>query len=196
MAPFPPNIAAKIFAWILLNRLVPGAEMMIPVCQDGFRHCRDGLFFATAPGKESWAAKTTDIHLQGSPEGLRQSLNMAYSLPLWLYMSLVRMRHDRIYGRQNHQSVLKQGCVLASTLFYLYFAPMINDTRPRRDIRYRFICVLFNLARLRYRTNITTTRVREFQYYDDNLSADTTVINLQISENLYNEAYIRDANQC
>lgn len=33
--------------------------------------------------------------------------------------------------------------------------------------------------------------MREFQYYDDNVTADATVINLQISANQYNEAYKR-----
>ena len=78
---------------------------------------------------------------------------------------------------------VKQGCVLAPTLFSLYFTAVLETTNEglNRDV---FILIrtdgkLFNLARLRAHTKTLKMSIRELLYADDSAlvanNADTEV---------------------
>ncbi|CAH0722412.1 unnamed protein product, partial [Brenthis ino] len=66
---------------------------------------------------------------------------------------------------------VKQGCVLAPTLFALYFAVVIRETLKRTSegirIRFRTDGNLFNRARLKARTKVSYTTITEIMYADD-----------------------------
>ncbi|CAG4946438.1 unnamed protein product [Colias eurytheme] len=66
---------------------------------------------------------------------------------------------------------VKQGCVLAPTLFAIYFAVVIKDCIEMAPvgirIRFRTDGKLFNLDRLRARTKVSHTIITEIMYADD-----------------------------
>ena len=66
---------------------------------------------------------------------------------------------------------VKQGCVLASTLFSMMFSAMLTDAFREGDngipIRYRFDGKLFNLRRLQAKSKVQTEVLDEFLFTDD-----------------------------
>ena len=66
---------------------------------------------------------------------------------------------------------VKQGCVLASTLFSMMFSAMLTDAFQDGDngipIRYRFDGKLFNLRRLKAKSKVQTEVLDEFLFADD-----------------------------
>ena len=66
---------------------------------------------------------------------------------------------------------VKQGCVLASSLFSLMFSVMLTDAFRDGDIgigiRYRMDGNLFNLRRLQAKTKVMTDINQNFLYVDD-----------------------------
>ena len=65
---------------------------------------------------------------------------------------------------------VKQGCILAPTLFTIFAAAMFmhafSDSPSGVSIRFRSNGSLFNLARLRSQSKCMTTLLHEFQYAD------------------------------
>ena len=66
---------------------------------------------------------------------------------------------------------VKQGCVLASTLFSIVFSAMLTDAFQDGDngipIRYRFDRKLSNLRKLQYKFKVQTEVLDEFLFADD-----------------------------
>ena len=66
---------------------------------------------------------------------------------------------------------VKQGCVLASTLFSMMFSALPTDAFQDGDngipIRYRFDGKLFNLRRLQAKSKVQTEVLDEFFFTDD-----------------------------
>ena len=66
---------------------------------------------------------------------------------------------------------VKQGCVLASTLFSMMFSAILTDAFQDGDngipIRYRFDGKLFNLRRLQAKSKVQTEVLNEFLFADD-----------------------------
>ena len=94
---------------------------------------------------------------------------------------MVRQFHDGILARVQNDgefsdpfpvtNVVKQGCVLASTLFSMMFSAMLTDAFQDSDngipIRYRFIGKLFNLRRLQAKSKVQTEVLDEFLFAGD-----------------------------
>ena len=66
---------------------------------------------------------------------------------------------------------VKQGCVMAPTLFSMMFAAMLMDAFQDSDtgflIRYRFDGNIINLRRLQAKTKVQTDVLDELLYADD-----------------------------
>ena len=82
---------------------------------------------------------------------------------------LARVQNDGKFSSPVTNGV-KQGCVLASTLFSMFFA-MLTDAFQDGDngisIRYRFDGKLFNLRRLQAKSKVQTEVLDEFLFAVD-----------------------------
>ena len=92
------------------------------------------------------------------------------------YITMVRQFHDGMQaGVQNDRfpttNGVKQGCVMAPTLFSMMFSAMITDAFQDVDagfpIRYRFNGKLLNLRRLQAKSKVQTNVVDKLLYEDD-----------------------------
>ena len=62
---------------------------------------------------------------------------------------------------------VKQGCVMAPTLFSMMFSAMLMDSDTGFPIRYRFDGNIFNLRRLQAKTKVQTDVLDELLCADD-----------------------------
>ena len=97
------------------------------------------------------------------------------------YIAMVRQFHDGMQARvQNNGEYsepfpvtngVKQGCVMAPTLFSMMFSAMLTDAFQDIDagfpIRYRFDGKLLNLRRLQAKSKVQTDVVDKLLYADD-----------------------------
>ena len=104
------------------------------------------------------------------------------------FMAMLRQFHDGMLSRLKNDGEfsdllpatngVKQGCVLASTLFSMMFSAMLTDAFQDDDngipIRYRFDGKLFNLQRLQVKSKVQTEVLDEFLSADDMTKAAPT----------------------
>ena len=98
------------------------------------------------------------------------------------FVQLVRGLHDGMMGSVIHGASVspsfpiatgvKQGCVLAPTLFSLHLAAVLLRVNTSQShlgvhIRYRMDGGLFNLRRLKARSKTFEVTISELQYADD-----------------------------
>ena len=97
------------------------------------------------------------------------------------FIAMVRQFHDGMLAKVQNDGEfsdpflatngVKQGCVLASTLFNMMFFAMLADAFQDGDngipIRYRFDWKLFNLRRLQAKSKVHTEMLDEFLFADD-----------------------------
>ena len=182
-------IAGKIFARILLGRLLQLAEEILPESQCGFRPrgTIDMIFCARQLQEKSREQQQPLMQIFWD---LRKAFDKVPRPAMWLtlakficpdrFINLIRTLHDGMMARVIQQGNvsetfeinggLKQGCVLDPTLFALYTAATMNEIpfdAPSVEIRYRLDGGLFKLSRLRSRTKTTLHDFRELQYADD-----------------------------
>ena len=208
------SIAGKIFARILLDRLLILTEDVLPESQCGFRPSRgtiDMIFCARQLQEKSQEQQQPAMFIFWD---LKKAFDKVPRPAMWAvlarfgcppaFITLVRALHDGMFGRVYHQNALsdpfpidnglKQGCVIAPVNFSLYVAATLNEVPPDTpaiDLRYRMDGGAFNLARLRARTKTSNTSIRELQYADDNATPSQTADDLQRTANAYNAAYER-----
>ena len=84
------------------------------------------------------------------------------------YIAMVRQFHDSMQARVQN---VKQGCVMAPTLFSMMFSAMLTDVFQDVDagfpIRYRFDGKSLNLRRLQAKSKVQTDVVDKLLYADD-----------------------------
>ena len=88
---------------------------------------------------------------------------------------------------------VKQGCVLAPTLFSMMFSAMLMDAFQDSDtgfpIRYRFDGNIFNLRRLQAKTKVQTDVLDELLYTDDMDKNASTEAKMQRAMDQVSHAY-------
>ena len=97
------------------------------------------------------------------------------------FIAMVRQFHDGMLARVQNEGEfsdpfpvtcgVKQGCILAPTLFSMMFSAMLTAAFQDGDngipIRYRFDGKLFNLRRLQAKSKVQTEVLDEFLFADD-----------------------------
>ena len=87
---------------------------------------------------------------------------------------------------------MKQGCVLAPTLFSMVFAAMLHDASQYNDdgiqLKYRTDGGVFNLRRLKANTKVKIATLREFLFEDDCALNSNTESEMQQCANPFSSA--------
>nr|VZI16230.1 unnamed protein product [Spirometra erinaceieuropaei] len=115
---------------------------------------------------------------------------------------MVRQLHDGMMARVTDIGAVseefavtngvKQGCVLAPTLFSLMFSAMLmdayRDERPGIRIAYRTDGHLLNQRRMNFQSRVSTTTVHELLFADDCALNTTSEVEMQRSMDLFSAA--------
>ena len=206
-------IAGKILARILLNRLIDHLEQgLLPESQCGFRKERGttDMIFAARQLQEKCQEQNVDLYT--TFVDLTKAFDTVSRDGLWKIMSkfgcpdkfiqVVRQLHDGMQAQvlDDRESStpfpvtngVKQGCVLAPTLFSMMFSAMLTDAfreaNPGLDIRYRTDGRLFNLRRLQAKTKIHVDKLRDFLFADDCALNAGSAEDMQYSMDLFSNA--------
>ena len=208
------SIAGKILARIILNRLIChlDQEELLPESQCGFRRDRGttDMIFAARQLQEKCQEQNLDLYL--TFVDLTKAFDSVCREGLWRIMAkfgcpqklitMVHQFHDGMMASVQDQSAssasfsvtngVKQGCVLAPTLFSMMFSAMLQHafTDDSNGIKYncRFDGGLFNLRRLQAKTKIQTGTVCELLFADDSALAAGSEADMQHTVNLFSSA--------
>nr|VZI52121.1 unnamed protein product [Spirometra erinaceieuropaei] len=118
------------------------------------------------------------------------------------FTQMVRQLHDGMMARVMENGAVseafaatngvKQGCVLAPTLFSLMFSAMLmdayRDERPGIRIAYRTDGRLLNERRMNFQSHVSTTTVYELLFADDCALSTTSEEEMQRSMGLFSAA--------
>ena len=186
------SIAGKILARVLLNRLLKHLEQgHLPESQCGFRSKRGtvDMVFAARQLQEKCQEQHCDLYM--TFVDLTKAFDTVSREGLWRIMkkfgcpdnfiTLVRQFHDGMMvkvmddGDESREfpvtNGVKQGCVLAPTLFSMVFSAMLTDAfQHSKDgirLKYRTDGGLFNLRRLQAVTKVTETVICDLLFADD-----------------------------
>nr|VZI04553.1 unnamed protein product [Spirometra erinaceieuropaei] len=186
------NIVRKIFACVLLSRLNNHLEQaLLPESQYGFRRHRGttDMIFAARQLQEKCQEMRT--HLYSTFVDLTKAFDTVnrdgllkfrqkFGCHEW-FIQMVSQLHDDMMARVMDNGAVsetfavtngvKQGCVLAPTLFSLIFSAMLmdahRDERPGICIAYRTDGHLLNRRQVHLQSRISTTTVHELLFADD-----------------------------
>ena len=209
------SIAGKIFARVLLNRLVPIiADDHIPETQCGFRANRGttDMVFVLRQLQEKCREQNKGLYV--TFVDLTKAFDTVSRKGLWLilerlgcppkFLSMIIQLHENQHGQVRFNSDhsepfpivngVKQGCVLAPTLFSIFFSVMLKQAMEGLDddeavyIRYRLDGSLFNLRRLQAHTKTREQMFRDLLFADDAALVAHTERALQCLTSCFSEA--------
>ena len=188
------SIAGKLLARILLDRLNDSITgELLPESQCGFRINRgtNDMVFVLRQIQEKCKEQNKPLYVTFvdlakafdtvSRKGLWQILQKLGCPPKFL--KILTELHETQLGRVRIGEEMskpfsigngvKQGCVLAPTLFSIFFSTMLNQASEEMHvsdnifIRTRFNGSLFNLHRLRASSKVSLAMIRELLFADD-----------------------------
>lgn len=185
------SIVGKIYARIILVRLQKLAERVYPESQCGFRAERStiDMIFSLRQLQEKAREQNMPLYVAFidltkafdtvSREGLYMALLKIGCPPKLL--SLIKSYHQGMKGTVQFGGNLsesfdicngvKQGCVLAPTLFGIFFSMLLKhafgDTNEGVFLRTRSDGRLFNLSRLRSNKKVRQALIRDLLFADD-----------------------------
>ena len=197
------SITGKAFARVLLKRLQKLAERVLPESQCGFRSGRStmDMIFSLRQLQEKCREQNKPLHIAFvdltkafdtvSRSGLFMVLEKIGCPPTLL--QLIRSFHEdmeatvQFDGSTSNsfdiKSGVKQGCVLAPTLFGIFFAVLLKvafkDSPGDVFLHWRSDGSLFNLSRLRAKRKTNKSLLRDFLFADDAALAAHNEANLQ-----------------
>ncbi len=197
------NIVGKAFARVILLRLQILASHIYPESQCGFRAGRStaDMIFSVRQLQEKCREQQMPLYIAFidltkafdlvSRSGLFRILQKIGCPPQLLAVVTsfhVNMRSTVCFNGATSESFLvssgvKQGCVLAPTLFGIFFSMLLQyafkDCHKGVYIHTRTGGKLFNIARLRAKTKVTEVLIREMLFADDAALTSHTVDGLQ-----------------
>jgi len=207
------SIAGKVLARILNNRLRPIAESILPESQSGFRPSRGttDMIFSVRQLQEKCREQHQPLYLafidltkafDSVHRGLLWNILSTIGCPV-KFINILKLLHDDMSAQVlvngtpsppfKVKSGVKQGCVIAPTLFVIFIATVMHLIKdklpPGIDIVYRTDGGLFNLSRLRSKNKTSTTSLLDFQYADDNCVSANSEENLQAILQVFQRAY-------
>ena len=201
------SIAGKVLARLMLNRLIKHIEKigLIPESQCGFRPNRgtSDMTFALRQLQEKCSLQGVDLYLLFID--LTKAFDTVNREGLWcilekagcpkLFVSLIRSFHDnmKVSVREGSDkspsfgvtSGTKQGCVLAPTLFSIFFSMMLlvafKDTSDGVDIKSRFDVGIGRVKTNHFNalTKVTISTIRDLLFADDCALAAPSLEGLQ-----------------
>ncbi|KAL8568047.1 hypothetical protein ACOMHN_000271 [Nucella lapillus] len=186
------GISIMSMARVLLNRLLEHLEQgLLPESQWGFRAGRGttDMIFAARQLQEKCMEQHRDLYT--TFVDLTKAFDTVSRDGLWrimkkigcpsTFIAIVRQFHDGMMARVlddgepseafTATNGVKQGCVLAPTLFSMMFSAMLSDAfsdcKPGINIKNRSDGKLFNPWRLQAVTKVKETVLRYFLFADD-----------------------------
>nr|VZI45682.1 unnamed protein product [Spirometra erinaceieuropaei] len=209
----PSLVALPWFARILLIRLNNHLEQdLLPESQCGFRRHRGTTDMILAARQLQEKCQEMQTHLYSTFVDLTKAVDTANHEGQWKIMQkfgcperftqMVRQLHGGMMARLTDNgdvskafavtNVVKQGCVLAPTLFSLMFSAMLMDAcRDERlgiHIAYRTDGHLLNQRRMHFQSRVSTTTVHELLFADDCALNTTSDEQMQRSMDLFSAA--------
>ena len=188
------SIAGKVLARVLLNRLVPTiAEEILPESQCGFRANRGTTDMVFVLRQLQEKCREQNMGLYATFIDLTKAFDTVSRTGLWLilerlgcppkFLQMVIQLHENQRGQVRLNGDLsepfpisngvKQGCVLAPTLFSIFFTMMLKQATVDLDddegvyVRYRLHGSLFNLRRLQAHTKTQERLIQNLLFADD-----------------------------
>ena len=199
------SVPGKVLARILINRFTEHiAEHFLPESQCGFRKYRGTVDMIFSARQLQEKCREQNVGLYSVFVDLTKAFDTVNRRGLWQlllklgcpakFIEIVKQFHEGMQatvidsGNESEPfpvtNGVKQGCVMAPTLFSVLFAAMLVDAFRDLDvgvyIQYRTDGKLFNLQRLQAKRKVIESLVRDFLFADDCALVAHTQDDLQI----------------
>ena len=186
------SVAGKIMARVILNRITQYLlDDVVSESQCGFRRYRGTIDMIFAVRQIQEKCREQNMNLYILFVDLTKAFDTVSRGGLWAilsklgcperFVSIIRSFHEGMMARVIEHGAasdpfpvsngVKQGCVLAPTLFSLLFATMLfaalSKTSSGINVRYRCDGRFFDLRRLKAKTKVLEALVRDFLFADD-----------------------------